>query len=282
MKNHNYEIKKIFNNNVILVSQNGEEKIILRKGLGFGKKTGDIISGDTPIEKIFVIKDEGNSSKFNQLLTKVDEDIVGMCEEIILMVSHKLNEELNEKIHISLIDHIAFTLQRLKKNDEIINPFLVETETLYRKEFQIAEKAIRIIENYTGIKVPDGEIGFITLHIHSARNKGNLSNTVKYTFLCNSIVEFIEDSLNIYIDRQSLDYARFLTHIRFAIERILTSNPIKNELLSVIKKQYKQSYKLAKNVAKIIEREIEIKVVEDEIGYISIHIEKFKNSATIY
>lgn len=277
MQRHNYEIKKIFNNNVILISQQGKEKIILQKGLGFGKKVGDIIPDNTPIEKVFVIKEEDNSSKFNQLLINVDKEIIGMCEEIIFMISNELKEELNEKIHISLTDHIAFTLKRLEKNDEIINPFLVETETLYKKEFEIAEKAVRIIEKRTGINVPDGEIGFITLHIHSARKKGQISNTVKYAFLCNSIVEFIEDSLDIYIDRQSLDYARFLTHIRFAIERILNNNPIKNELLDTIKKQYKKSYKLAEEVAKIIEKELDIKVIEDEIGYISMHIEKLKN-----
>lgn len=279
MQRHNYEIKKIFNNNVILVSQQGKEKIILQKGLGFGKKVGGIIPDNTPIEKVFVIKEEDNSSKFNQLLTNVDKEIIGMCEEIIFMVSNELKEELNEKIHISLTDHIAFTLKRLEKNDEIINPFLVETETLYKKEFEIAEKAVRIIEKRTGINVPDGEVGFITLHIHSARKKGQISNTVKYAFLCNSIVEFIEDSLDIYIDRQSLDYARFLTHIRFAIERILNNNPIKNELLDTIKKQYKKSYKLAEKVAEIIEKELDIKVIEDEIGYISMHIEKLKNAS---
>ncbi|MCY6356524.1 glucose PTS transporter transcription antiterminator GlcT [Clostridium sp. ZS2-4] len=279
MESYDYKVNKVFNNNVILVSQNDKEKIIIKKGLGFGKKTGDIISGDTSIEKVFVIREEDNFSRFNQLLTNVDEDVVGMCEEIISMISDELKEELNEKIHISLTDHIAYTLKRLEKDDEIINPFLIETETLYKNEFQIAEKAVRIIEKRTGLKVPDGEIGFITLHIHSARNKGNLSNTIKYAFLCNSIVEFIEDSLDIYIDRQSLDYARFLTHIRFAIERILSDNPIKNELLSAIKKQYKQSYKLAKKVAKIIERDLNIEVVEDEIGYICIHIEKLKNAS---
>ena len=196
------------------------------------------------------------------------------------MISDELNEPLNEKIHVSLTDHISYTIKRLMENNSIENPFLVETETLYKKEFSIAKKAVKMLEDRLNLVIPDEEAGFITLHIHSARNEGKLSNTIKYAFLSNTIIEFLEDELNIEIDKSSLDYARFLTHIRFAIERILNNTPIKNELLTAIKSQYKISYKLAKKVSKIIEEELSVNVSKEEIAYIAIHIEKFRNSPT--
>ncbi|KAJ53022.1 transcriptional antiterminator [Clostridium tetanomorphum] len=274
----NYKVIKVFNNNVLLVNQDGAEKILFCKGIGFGKHTGDIIPLKTPVDKIFAIENKDNFNNFKELISHTDSKIVGLCEEVISMISDKLEEQLNEKIHISLIDHISYTLKRLMENDEIENPFLVETETLYKKEFEIAKKAVNMLEDRLNIIIPDGEVGFITLHIHSARNQGKLSNTLKYTFLSNTIIEFIEDELNIEIDKQSLDYARFLTHIRFAIERILNDTPIKNDLLPTIKKQYAKSYKLAKKVSKILEDELYAKVVDDETAYLAIHIEKFMNS----
>ncbi|WP_027624132.1 glucose PTS transporter transcription antiterminator GlcT [Clostridium lundense] len=273
----NYRVIKVFNNNVLLVKQNDVEKILFYKGIGFGKHTGDIIPSETKVDKIFVIENKDNYKNFKELISRTDSNIVGLCEEVISMISDSLGEQLNEKIHVSLTDHISYTIIRLMNNDEIENPFLVETETLYKKEFEIARKAVSMLENRLNITIPDGEIGFITLHIHSARNQGKLSNTLKYTFLCNTIIEFVEDELDIEIDRQSLDYARFLTHIRFAIERILNDTPIKNDLLPTIKKQYAASYKLAEKVSKIIEDELYLKVVEDETAYISIHMEKFMN-----
>lgn len=272
-----YTIQKVFNNNVLLVTQKKKEKILFGKGLGFGKHLGEILSSDTKIDKIFSLDDKTNYNNFKELVTTVDDELIGLCEEIIFMISKELNEELNEKIHISLTDHIAFTLKRLKQNDEIENPFLVETETLYKREFEIARKAVSMLEKKMNIVIPDGEIGFITLHIHSARNKGKLSNTIKYCFLSNSIIEFIEDSLNLQIDKQSIDYARFITHIRFAIERLLNNNPIRNELLDIIKKQYSDSYSLAEKVCKLIETELHLDVVPDEVAYIAVHIEKLKN-----
>jgi transcriptional antiterminator len=273
-----FKIIKIFNNNVILVNHENKEKIILGKGIGFGKHQGDTIENSPKLNKVFSLEDDGNSNKFKELITKVDNRTIGICEEIIYMLSRELNEELDEKIHISLIDHIAFTLYRLQQKDEIQNPFLIETETLYKSEFELAKKAVAMLEKETGISIPEGETGFITLHIHSARNRGKLSNTIKYAYLSNSIVEMIEDELNIAIDRRSLDYARFVTHIRFAIERIINSSPIKNDLLGAIKKQFKSSYKLSKKVAELIENELGIRVVEDEVGYIAMHIEKLKSA----
>ncbi len=275
----NYTIQKIFNNNVLLVTQNKKEKILFGKGLGFGRHFGDILSVDTKIDKIFSLEDKTNYDNFKELVTTVDSGLIGLCEEIIFMISKELNEDLNEKIHISLTDHIAFTLKRLKQNDEIENPFLVETETLYKREFEIARKAVAMLQKKMNIVIPDGEIGFITLHIHSARNKGKLSNTIRYAFLSNSIIEFIEDSLNLQIDTKSIDYARFITHIRFAIERLLNKTPIKNELFDIIKKQYKDSYALAEKVCALIENQLNLDVVEDEVAYIAVHIENFKNAS---
>lgn len=271
-----YEVIKVFNNNVLLVQKNNDEKILFSKGIGFGKHPGDTVPFNIKIDKMFAIENQNN---FKSLMSNVDTKIIGLCEEIISMIVDELKESLDEKIHISLTDHISYSIKRLMKNDCIENPFLVETETLYKKEFSIAKKAIEMLEDRLNLTIPDEEAGFIALHIHSARNQGKLSNTIKYAFISNTIVEFLEDELKIEIDKKSLDYARFLTHIRFAIERILNNTPIKNELLTAIKKQYKVSYKLAGKVSEIIEDELSVDVPKEEIAYIAIHIEKFRTSS---
>lgn len=273
-----FRTKKVFNNNVVLVDYDGKEKILFGKGIGFGKKHGDEIDAKDNIEKIFTLDNDENSKNFENLINYTDSNVIGMCEEAIYMIQQELDEELDEKIHISLTDHIAFTLKRLQSNEEIQNPFLVETETLYNKEFKIATKVARFIEKTMGIEIPDGEIGFITLHIHTARNSGKLSNTIKYAFLSNTVIEYIEDNLDIYVDRQSLDYARFITHIRFSIERILEGTTVKNDLIEVIKDTFEESFKLAESIGKILEDEIDKTVDENEISYLAMHIERLKNT----
>lgn len=272
-----YKIIKAFNNNILLVNSDGVEKIIIGKGIGFNKKVGDILKAPSNIEKMFTIQDPVNQNKFNELVSSVPEDIMSYCEEIISMLEKELNESLDESIHIALTDHISFSLKRLKENNEIVNPFLVETEVLFKKEFLLAKKAVKLLEERTGIFIPEGEAGFIALHIHSARNKGNLSNTVKYAYISNSISELIEQELNIKLDKESLYYARFIIHLRFTIERLIKNIHLKNELLSTIKRKYKASYMLSSQIGKILEANLNIEVHPDEIGYIAMHLETLKN-----
>ena len=271
-------IVKSINNNVLLVRDNGVEKILFEKGIGFGKKFGDVIVTGTEVSKIFVISDDRNKKNFNEIVSTVDNKLIGIFEEALSEIQDELGEELNESIHIGLIEHLAFSVKRLKNDQEILNPFLNEVETLYSKEFELALKLARKIEEEIDIKIPDGEVAFIAIHIHSARNNGKLANTIKYAYLSNTIIEYVEDQLGIEIDRQSLDYTRFLIHIRFAIERVINNNKIQNDLKDIIKEKYSLSYKISKDIAKIISETLECEVCENEVAYITMHIERFRIS----
>ena len=271
-------VTKVFNNNIILVNSEDHEKILFAKGIGFGKKPGYVIPKGIKVDKIFTIADSDNIENLNTMIEKVDNDFFVVCEEAIYEISEKINQELNESIHIGLIDHLYFAIKRLKNNEEIENPFLVEIETLYSKEYMLADMVAKKVGAYCNVDIPDGEIAFIALHIHSAINNGKISNTLKNSYLGSTIVEHVEDRLNIEIDRKSLDYARFLTHIKFAIQRIMENININNELTKIIKSSYKESFSIAEEVAEIIEDELGIKVMEDEVTFLTIHIERFRMS----
>lgn len=276
--NNDEIVTKIFNNNIILVNSEDKEKILFAKGIGFGKKPGYVIPKGIKVDKIFTIADSDNIENLNTMIEKVDNDFFVVCEEAIYEISEKINQELNESIHIGLIDHLYFAIKRLKNNEEIENPFLVEIETLYSKEYMLADMVAKKVGAYCNVDISDGEIAFIALHIHSAINNGKISNTLKNSYLGSTIVEHVEDRLNIEIDRKSLDYARFLTHIKFAIQRIMENININNELTKIIKSSYKESFSIAEEVAEIIEDELGIKVMEDEVTFLTIHIERFRMS----
>lgn len=273
-----YEVIKSFNNNVVLAEHQGTEKILIKKGLGFGAKPGDRIPADTDFERVFVIENPETSQQFKQLIAEVDGRLVGVCEEILHMISSATGEPFDEEFHVRLTDHIAFTVFRLQNNDQIVNPFMIEIETLYPQELALAKEAIKMLEQAFDLQIPEDEAGFIALHIHSLKTKDQLSNTVKYAYICNSALEIIEDELGMAVDRKSLDYARFASHIRYAVERIIKGKPIKNELLPAIKKTYKESYRLARLVGKMMEEELYAEVPPEELGYLTLHIERLKNA----
>lgn len=269
-------ILKSYNNNIVSVKINEEERILFSKGIGFGKKFGDIIEKGTEVEKIFVIEDADNLRNFKQVIENVDEEFLILCEKMISYITNELEEDLDERIHIALVDHLNFAVKRLSNNEEIENPFLMEIKALYQREYTLAEKVAETLQNEKNITIPVGEIGFIALHIHSARSSGKLSNTLKNTSLINSIIEYVEKQIGVQIDKTSLDYARFLTHLRFAIKRILIDISIKNDFIKEIKSKYKLSYKIANGVSKILIAQLEKDVTSDEIAYLAMHIERFR------
>ena len=267
---------KALNNNMVLIKEQGVEKILLAKGIGFNKKFGDILEDNLEVDKVFSIEDKKNQENLKEVYNRVDGEFVAICEEALAEISEELGEELNETIHIGLIYHLAIAMKRLKNKEQINNPFIVEIETLYSVEFEMAKKIVNKLQDKYEIDFPEGEIGFITLHIHSARNGKMLSNSIKYSYLSNKIIIYIEEKFNSKIDKRSLDYARFLSHVRFTIERVLTDTVLKNDLTEIIKKSYPVSYEIAEGASKIIEETLDKKVCDDEVAYIAMHVERFR------
>lgn len=269
-------VLKVFNNNIVLVNSGDTEKILFAKGIGFGKKPDYIIPKGTSIDKIFVIENQENINNLKDLINQIDAGFFAACEEAIYEISKMVDTELNERIHIGLIDHLFLAVKRIKDNEEIENPFLIETQTLYSKEYKLAELVGRMVGTYSNIDIPHGEIGFIALHIHSALNDGKISNTIKNTNLINDIVEYVEKSLGYSIPKDSLDYARFCTHVKFAIQRILTNSTVDNDLTDIIKSTYGESYFISEGIAEIIKKSVGAEVTEEEIACLTIHVERFR------
>ncbi|ADD01749.1 transcriptional antiterminator, BglG [Thermoanaerobacter italicus Ab9] len=273
-----YQVVKVLNNNVCMAKDDKSvECVVIGKGIGFGKRPGDIIEEDK-LEKIFYVQEDVNKIKFSELMEEIRGDVIGITEEIITMAEKIKGKKLNEHIHIALADHIAFAIERVNMGIDIKNPFNMEIKALYKDDYNIALKALELINQRLNISLPEDEAGFIALHLHAALENAGLSNTLKNTRLISQLVSIIENQLGKHIDRDSIDYLRLVTHLRFAIDRLEKNTPIANELLASIKKKFKRAYKIAMQVSKVIENTLGKRVPEEEVGYIAIHIQRLINT----
>ncbi|HHW01287.1 MAG TPA: transcription antiterminator [Thermoanaerobacterales bacterium] len=271
---HCFNVIKVLNNNVIIAQDEstGEEAVLVGKGLGFNAKPGEKVKDK--IEKVFYFFDESQLKQYKNVLNSIDRRIIGLTEEILAMVDRELAEPLNEHIHVALADHISFTLERLSGGLEIENPFLEEIRALYPRDYELACKAAEMIEEKFDVKIPDGEKGFIAMHLHAARKNRELSKTVKYTSMINRMVEIIEEELGIKLDKDEINYARLLVHLRFALERIESNATIKNPLLNRIKKDLAKSYRIAEKIGDFIRERMGKVPPRDELGYLAMHIQR--------
>ncbi|SKA95190.1 transcriptional antiterminator, BglG family [Caloramator quimbayensis] len=269
-----FVVIKPFNHNVVYCKciDSKNECIILGKGVGFGVKEGQYVN-DKNIEKVLYIFDEDTIRKFNSLIENIDGDIVAAAEEIIEYAASCFESKLNENLHITLLDHLNFAVIRYKSAIEIKNPFLYEIKSMYKKEFEIAKKAVELINNKLNINLPEDEAAFIAMHIHAAANNIPISQAALTTNVIAASIQYIEDSLGINIDKESIEYIRLLTHIRFAVDRARKKISIENLLIDTIKEKYNYSFQIAKNLSEMLNKEYFIEFSEGEIGYIALHLQ---------
>jgi len=276
-----YIINKILSNNVVLVDNNNKKYILVGKGIGFGKKKGSELNNNDVIEEKFVSLEALNDSEYHTLITKIDPKIIEVCDEIISIANKELDEDLDSKISLALIDHISFAIKRIKDNIEIVNPFLNETKILYPIEYKIAKKGIEILKNRLSINIPDAEIGFIALHIYGSRKNKTKSEALEITKLINKIVFFTEKKLNLNINKESFSYNRFIMHLRGVIDRVKNNKNIENILLSRIKQEFLIEFNVALQIASIIKSELKYDVPDSEVGFITLHLFKLKSENLI-
>jgi beta-glucoside operon transcriptional antiterminator len=270
------KIKKILNNNAVVVIDHNEEKIAIGAGIAFEKRKNDIINPNK-IEKLFVMKE---NEKFQQLLQQIPEQHFSISEEIISYAEDRLGLKLNEHIHIGLTDHLSFAIERATDGIHLKNKLFHEIKILYKKEFDIGMWAIRHIENKTHVKMPVDEAAYIALHIHTSKpQSGDMKQTLRQTAIIGEMIQTIKDSFQLSIEEDDLSYQRLMTHLRFALSRINDESQqiMDDEMLNMLKKKFALSYNVSKKVAMFLAKNHGIHLPEQELGYITIHIERIRN-----
>jgi beta-glucoside operon transcriptional antiterminator len=97
------------------------------------------------------------------------------------------------------------------------------------------------------------------------------------TKMIQGILSIVKYYYKMNINEDSLYYERFVTHLKFFSQRnlIKMNEPEKEEeLYEMVKKQYADAYKCAEKIKSFIEKEYSIKVPEDEMMYLTIHIKR--------
>ncbi|OJG68942.1 BigG family transcription antiterminator [Enterococcus moraviensis] len=273
------KIKKVLNQNAVLVIDKEQEKVAVGKGVGFNKKKNDLLSPQQ-VERMFVMEPEG-LKKLQVLLSQIDEKYFFVTEEIIAHAETILGEKLNEHINIGLSDHIAFAAENIQNNIIVRNKLLNEIEILYTEEFSIAQWAVDYLTQTLGIPFSYDEAGYIAIHIHSARSgRTDNSKSIREVTIVSEIIHLIEQELgiNIHDEKMSLSYSRLVNHLRLFIHRFQQSQyaVLDDEILDVVRKKYAESYEISKKVQVLLMRNFHYQVPNEELGYLAIHIERLK------
>lgn len=272
-------IKKIFNNNVLLAENDQQlEMILLGKGIAFQKKAGDEVD-ENKIDKKFVIDSDDSKAKFIELLREVPLNHLELTTKIIVAAESELGTTFNDSIYIGLTDHINYALFRYKQGIQLSNALMWEVKKFYPKEFKAAMNALKTIEYYEGISFTEDEAGFIALHfVNAMQDDEGMKLTVQSTEVIQQILNIVKFHYCIELDESSLNYNRFVTHIRYFIRRLLSHEVCHHQddefLFLQVKEKYPQAYQCACKVQKYLETKFCAKITHEEMLYFMLHINR--------
>ena len=273
------KIYKILNNNVAVVfGENGQEKIVMGKGICFKKKAGDEIESDV-IDKEFFLSGEEAHNKFQVLVKDIPMEHIALGEEIIQEAKLRLGKKLNDMIYISLIDHVHTSIIRFLDGVTVKNALLWDIRRFYRDEYQIGLWALDRIEERCKVRLPEDEAGFIALHLANAQmDQEQMQNMYEITRIMQEVVNIVKYFFQMEFDEDDVYYYRFITHLKFFAQRLTGHSSYdgddSDDLWSLIREKYKDAYRCVEKITQFINQKYEYQLSREEQLYLTIHIER--------
>lgn len=268
-------VDKVLNNNVISsIDESGREILLAGRGLGWRARSGDVVDREK-IEKIFRMDTPSETDQLKELFLQVDIDAIRASTQIIDYARDTLKKRLNKNVYITLTDHIGFAAQRLKDGITFRNMLNWEIRKFYPKEYAVGEQALDIIQDVMGLEFPEGEAGAIAVHLINAEYDCDTEKTLEVTKIIQKAINVVRLTFRITLDENSLDYHRFVTHMLFFAQRVLENRMKYGEkdfLYGAMKKQYPKEFDCACRIRDLVEAEYKIKLPDDEVTFLCIHI----------
>ncbi len=271
-----YTIKKVLNSSVVLVTdQDGREFILLGRGIGYGKKPGAEVA-QSEGEQVFVPVEEGRSGQVGELMGSVAPELVEVTQEIVAEAQRMLSCELSPAIYLLLTDHLNFALERVRQGMTITNRVFWEIKNYYPEEFRVGMLGVRLVEERMGISLPDEEAANIAFHIANARGTdGTAYDAARYAKVIGKLINLVVFSLNRPVDTTGIHYRRFVTHVKYFVERYFTGHLLDGDddaLFLQMSAKYEREMSIAYKLKEYMEREYDDVVTRDELVYLAVHI----------
>lgn len=274
------KINKVLNNNLVISNINGKERIVMGNGIAFGKKRGQKLD-ESKIEKLFRLT-TAEQEKMLALIDEVDDNVVLITEKIIQKANELYENAISESLYLSLIDHINFAIERTKNGYVIKNPLMHEIRKIYPQEYQIGEFGVNLINKEYNIDIQIDEASFIAMHIVNTNLGENLSNTYEITKITTRILDLINSYFDLDLLETDLNYSRFMTHLKFFIQRLINRDPLEevmdDTLIQILTVRYSKENKCVDEIAKLLKEEYDHALLNDERGYLILHLARLLKS----
>lgn len=273
------KVIKVLNNSLLFaLDENGNETILMGKGIGFNKALGYKLEKEE-IEKVFVIKDKNLSRNVIRLASEIDSTFFDIAKSLIDYAIETYNMKLTNHIYLSLTDHLSFAVKRIKKGMSIENFYVNEIKKFSPNEYNIGMYALNLLKEKFELDFPVDEAGNIAFHFINAQHESpyNKNNRIIIDSV-KDILDIVKYNFILAYDEESLAYSRFVNHLRVFIQKIIENKKLEQKkddsLFNEVIASCKEEYECVKKIRKYIKQNFNTELTTLEELYLTIHVHR--------
>lgn len=274
---------KVLNNNVVIsLDEQGRERVLMGRGLGFQLKPTDSLD-PAKVEKTFILDAGEDGERERRMLTDTPYPIIEAVSRAVDQAERTLGHHLGRRLTVAVIDHVQFVLERLDKGIRIPTANMPELRVLHPAEFAAAAAMAASISEALGTELPAEEAVFLTMHLLNAtRDEPNGTAALLFRRV-QHVVLTVENGLGVKLDVESPDYARFVLHIQFLLQRLVSRSMLRSadsSFFEFAKHSYPRSFAIAQEVKAYVRAATESELTDEELLYVIVHVERLASQVT--
>lgn len=186
---------------------------------------------------------------------------------------------------MALSDHVANAVERVRRGIDITYPLLGEVSNLYPQEYAQGRAMLASL-NAPARRHAAGRRGHRAcpcIWSTPASPPGDLSYTYTMTGVIQQLLDIIDHSYGITLDRSSVNVGRFITHLRYLFVRIHQHQQLTDEpapVMKVIRESYPAALRCARTIASLLELRLDTDISDDETAYLAMHVARVTGHAS--
>lgn len=270
-------VHKVLNNNVVIaIDESGRERVLMGRGLAFGIRPSDTID-PAKVEKTFILDEGAEGERERRLLTDVPYPVVEAVTRAVDEAERMLGRHLGRRLGIGVLDHIQYVLERLDQGLRIPTTSMPELRVLHPHEFEAAQLMTRSISASLERELPPEEAVFLTMHVLNAtRDEPNGTAALLFRRV-QHVVETVEHGFGVKLDTSSPDYARFILHVQFLLQRLVSRSMLRSDdssFFEFARHSYPRAHAIALEVKAYVLAATGSELTDEELLYLIVHVER--------
>ena len=269
-------IKKSLNNSMLLVDNDQQEMILFGKGIGFNAKPGTNIDL-AQVEKIFLPLSSPQGRHFLSLTDTIPSEFFDISHEILVLARSICGDKLNSVLLLTLAEHLHFAVERSRKGQTVLNKLSWEVKRYYPQEYSIGLQARAKVNQRFKVELPEDESVNIAFHLINASSQDNDSSAHQQVELVNRLAAIVHYKLGKNADTESVNYMRFINHLRYFSERVLAGKIVMSEtedFYQELMRYRPDAMTVAWGIRDYVQDKYQLALPKDELTWLSIHISR--------